>query len=73
MTVPAVTDVWVRHCLHSKTLRVEIHEAARPAQRGQMNPSGHRESARYWRQASSVENWRWNSRTVRGKPGRGIF
>jgi hypothetical protein len=71
ITVPAVTDVCWPQAAHSHRCRRSSTQAALPPHRGQTNPSGQREAARYRRHAASVANRSWNSMIVRGKSGRG--
>src|SRR5262249_12802342 len=62
MTVPAVTDAWWWHALHSKSRREDFHHASVLSQREHTKPSSQREAIRYSRQASSVANRFWKSR-----------
>ena len=69
-TVPAVSDTWYRQSTHRQHRCFRIREARGWPQRGQRNPSGYRLAARYCWQASSVANWRQNSRRFAGKETR---
>jgi len=63
--VPAVTDVCRPQAAHIH-LPFAVCHARVEVQDGQTKPSGHRNRARYWRQARSSGNHAWSSWNVRG-------
>ena len=71
ITVPAVTEVCSLQPVQIHKFRRVAWPALCPPQPGQTNPSGHRQSNRYSRQASSVAKRVWKSMIERGNPGRG--
>ena len=63
--VPAVTVAWYPQAVQTRRPRLAAQYAP-PWHRGQANPCGQRRAHRYSRQASSDENCRSSSISVRG-------
>jgi len=60
-----VTDISYRQWPHNQRLQRTVHLST-AAQRGQLQPEGQRNAARYSMHASSLENRFSNSSNVRG-------
>src|SRR5271157_511097 len=70
MIVPAVTEVCLPQAAHSKVKGFPpCGQPLAPAHAGHRNPDGQRAAISHAAQASSSENWRWNSTSEAGKSG----